>query len=105
MAIIDILPESLNRFPLDLIVMYTSMWVMMPMWGIWAVYGSLTSNVTQIALGWVMIWSLTNIGGFLGVVLGLNKNVKMFLIPSLFLCPVAIIAGFFIVLETQSIPA
>ena len=77
-------------FDLYLSVKYTS-FLMVILWAIYAL-SSIISAVTGNSI-WAMIWSVANIVAFLGVVFGLSKNVKMYLMPALVLCPIAVIIG------------
>ena len=77
-------------FDLYLSVKYTS-FLMVILWAIYAL-SSIISAVTGNSI-WAMIWSVANIVAFLGVVFGLRKNVKMYLMPALVLCPIAVVIG------------
>jgi len=77
-------------FDLYLSVKYTS-FLMVLLWAIYGI-GSLISAVTGNSI-WALIWSAANIIAFFGVVYGMSKNVKMYLMPALFLCPIAVIIG------------
>ena len=96
MSIVDKIPKPPRlekfcfMFDLYLSVKYTS-FLMVLLWAIYAL-SSIISAVTGNSI-WAMIWSVANIVTFLGVVFGLNKNDKMYLVPALFLCPIAVIIG------------
>ena len=77
-------------FDLYLSVKYTS-FLMVLLWAIYAL-SSIISAVTGNSI-WAMIWSLANIVAFLGVVFGMSKNVKMYLMPAIILCPIAVVIG------------
>ena len=79
-------------FDLYLSVKYTS-FLMVLLWAIYAL-SSIISAVTGNSI-WAMIWSAANIVAFFGVVWGLQKNTKMFLMPALVLCPIAVVIGCF----------
>lgn len=77
-------------FDLYLSVKYTSFLLII----LWAVYA--IGTIIDIGGGnmiWGIIWTLVNVGGFIGVVYGMNKNNKTFLIPALILCILAVVIG------------
>ena len=96
MSIVDKIPKPPRlekfcfMFDLYLSVKYTS-FLMVLLWAIYAL-GSIISVVSGNSI-WAMIWSVANIVAFIGVVFGMNKNVKMYLVPAIILCPIAVVIG------------
>ena len=75
-------------FDLYLSVKYTS-YLLIILWAIYAI-----GVIVDIGGGnmiWGIIWTLINIGGFLGVVYGMNKNNRTYLVPALILCVLAVV--------------
>ena len=78
-------------FDLYLSVKYTS-YILILIWVVYAISVILSFGGGGNMI-WGIIWTLINIGGFLGVVYGMNKNNRTFLVPALVLCVLAVVIG------------
>ena len=74
------------------ILMCTGILVFILVFSILMAFSNIITLVNQNSI-WAMIWSVANIVAFLGVVFGLSKNAKMYLMPALVLCPIAVVIG------------
>ena len=88
-------PPRLEKFDLYLRMKYTS-FLMVLLWAIYALK-IIISVITGNSI-WAMIWSAANNFAFIGVIFGLYKNDKMYLVPALVLCPTAVIIAVIIVI-------
>ena len=78
-------------FDLYLSVQYTSVFLIV-LWIIYAI-GVLASHGNVGSIIWGLIWTLANIAAFLGVIYGMQKTRKTFLLPAVILVPIFVIIG------------
>ena len=78
-------------FDLYLSVKYTSVFLIV-LWIIYAI-GVLASHGNVGSIIWGLIWTLANIAAFLGVIYGMQRTRKAFLLPAVILVPIFVIIG------------
>jgi len=78
-------------FDLYLSVKYTSVFLIV-LWIIYAI-GVLASHGNVGSIIWGLIWTLANIVSFLGVIYGMQKTMKTFLLPAVILVPISVVIG------------
>ena len=90
-------------FDLVLGVKYFS-FLMVLLWGTWGGFAISSINTAEnIYCYLTLTWIVSNISAFVAVAFGLDKNIKILLVPALVLCPLAVIISSIIVLASQSI--
>ena len=95
-AIVDTIPKPPRlekfcfMFDLYLSVKYTS-FILIALWIIYAI--GVIVDFGGGNLIWGLIWTLANIVSFLGVIYGMQKTMKTFLLPAVILVPISVVIG------------